>query len=84
MFEILSQATGMPVPREAPEPLVRFLAAVLDRVGRLTGWQPPIDNERVHYVYDRCVRVSGEKARRELGWNPRSPQEVLQDLLRSS
>jgi nucleoside-diphosphate-sugar epimerase len=84
MFELLGQATGIPVPREAPEPLVRFVAAGLDRIGRLSGWQPPIDNERVHYLYDRCVRVSAEKARRELGWNPRSPQEVLQNLLQSS
>jgi hypothetical protein len=27
------------------------------------------------------VRVSGEKARRELGWLPRSPEQTLRELV---
>ncbi|NDJ17097.1 NAD-dependent epimerase/dehydratase family protein [Myxacorys almedinensis A] len=82
MFEIFSQETQIPPPRDAPEPLVRVVASVLDRVGRTFAWQPPIDNERVHYVYDRCVRVDAKKARQELGWTPRSPEETLRSLVR--
>lgn len=81
MFAIFSQQTGIPAPSEAPEFLVRMVARVLDRLGRSFSWQPPIDNERVHYVYDRCVRVDGSKARRELGWKPRSPEQVLKELV---
>lgn len=81
MFEIFSQETGIPAPREAPEPLVRAVASILDPIGRLARWQPPIDNERVHYVYDRCVRVDASKAKRELGWNPRSPETTLKSLV---
>lgn len=81
MFEIFSRETGISAPREAPEPLVRLVANVLDPIGRLSGWQPPIDNERVHYVYDRCVRVDATKARQELGWNPRSPEVTLKSLV---
>jgi dihydroflavonol-4-reductase len=81
MFEIFSQVTGIPAPREAPEPLVRLVASLLDPIGRISGWQPPIDNERVHYVYDRCVRVDATKARQELGWNPRSPEVTLKSLM---
>jgi dihydroflavonol-4-reductase len=84
MFEIFSSETGIPAPHDAPEPLVRVVAGVLDRVGRTFSWQPPIDNERVHYVYDRCVRVNGTKARRDLGWTPRSPEETLRELVRTS
>lgn len=83
MFEVFSRETGIPVPKEAPEPLVRVVAHVLDRIGRAFSWQPPIDQERVHYVYDRCVRVDGSKAMRELGWNPRSPEQTLRDLIQS-
>ncbi|GAP93739.1 NAD-dependent epimerase/dehydratase family protein [Leptolyngbya sp. NIES-2104] len=81
MFKVFNRETGIPVPREAPKPLVRLVASILDPIGRISGWQPPIDNERAHYVYDRCVRVDATKARQELGWNPRSPEETLKSLV---
>jgi nucleoside-diphosphate-sugar epimerase len=83
MFEVFSQETGIPVPIEVPQPVVRVVANVLDVVGRTIGWQPPIDQERAHYVYDRCVRVSGAKAMRELSWQPRSPEQTLKEIVRS-
>lgn len=83
MFEILSQETGIPVPAEAPEALVRLAGNVLDPIGRLFSWQPPLSRERVHYVYDRCVRVDATKARQQLGWHPRSPETVLKEIIHS-
>jgi dihydroflavonol-4-reductase len=80
MFNILSKASGVPVPREAPKPLVRLAGNLLDPIGRLLKWQPPISRERVHYVYDRCVRVDATKARQELGWQPRSVAETLEEI----
>jgi dihydroflavonol-4-reductase len=82
MFEIFSRETGVPAPKEAPKAIVRVVANILDMIGRVTGWQPPIDRERAHYVYDRCVRVSGAKAMRELGWRPRSPEQTLVELVK--
>jgi nucleoside-diphosphate-sugar epimerase len=82
MFRILSQETGIPVPLEAPKPLVRVAGNLLDPIGRLLKWQPPISRERVHYVYDRCVRVDATKARQELGWHPRSVSQTLQEISR--
>jgi nucleoside-diphosphate-sugar epimerase len=81
MFEILSQQTGIPVPYEAPKPLVRLVGNLLDPVGHLFKWQPPLSRERVHYIYDRCVRVDASKAREELGWHHRSVSEILLDLI---
>lgn len=81
MFQFLSQETGVPAPREVPEPIVRLAGNLLDPIGRLFSWQPPISRERVHYVYDRCVRVDGSKAKRELGWQPRSVEQTLRDCL---
>ncbi|NET55782.1 MAG: NAD-dependent epimerase/dehydratase family protein [Symploca sp. SIO2E6] len=77
MFHQLSQATGIPVPREVPQPLVRFIGNLLDPIGRLLQWQPPLSRERVHYIYDRCVRVDATKAHQELGWQHRSLSETL-------
>lgn len=81
MFQWLSQQSGIPTPAEVPEGMVRFLGTTLDPIGQFLGWQPPLSRERVHYIYDRCVRVSAAKARSQLGWNPRTVEETLQDLL---
>ncbi|MBW4619808.1 MAG: NAD-dependent epimerase/dehydratase family protein [Cyanosarcina radialis HA8281-LM2] len=81
MFEILHQKTGIPVPSEAPQALVRLVANILDPIGRWFKWQPPLSRERVHYVYDRCVRVDATKARQELGWQPRSITETLENIV---
>jgi dihydroflavonol-4-reductase len=80
MFKILSQKTGIPVPYEAPKFLVRLVGNLLDPVGRLLKWQPPLSRERVHYIYDRCVRVDATKARQELDWHPRSVMETLYEV----
>lgn len=81
MFTLLSQETGIPVPREAPEALVRLAGNLLDPIGRLLRWQPPLSRERVHYIYDRCVRVDATKARQKLGWHPRSVPETLREII---
>ncbi|HAG82914.1 MAG TPA: epimerase [Cyanobacteria bacterium UBA12227] len=80
MFNFLSQETGIPAPAEAPEFLVRLVGNILDPIGRFLNWQPPISRERVHYIYDRCVRVDATKARQQLGWNPRSVAETLREI----
>ncbi len=80
MFGILSQSAGIPIPMEVPKPLVILAGNILDPIGRIFNWQPPISRERVHYIYERCVRVDATKARQELGWNPRSVLETLIEI----
>ena len=84
MFAFLSQTVGIPAPHEVPEPIVRLAGTLLDPIGRLLSWQPPISRERVHYLYDRCVRIKADKARQELGWQPRSVEQTLRDALKQS
>lgn len=81
MFTQLSQETSIPIPREVPELLVRLAGHLLDPIGHLLKWQPPLSRERVHYIYDRCVRVDATKARQELGWHPRSVSETLREIV---
>jgi dihydroflavonol-4-reductase len=83
MFNLIGQETSIPVPREAPKPIVRLAGNLLDPVGRLLKWQPPLSRERVHYIYDRCVRVDATKARQELSWHPRSVPETLQEIVQT-
>ncbi|ACK71387.1 NAD-dependent epimerase/dehydratase [Gloeothece citriformis PCC 7424] len=81
MLNILAQKTEIPLPIEIPETLVRFLGNGFDLIGKIFSWNPPISRERVHYIYDRCVRVKADKAYQELGWQPRSVSEVMLEFL---
>ncbi|MBD2102153.1 NAD-dependent epimerase/dehydratase family protein [Leptolyngbya sp. FACHB-261] len=84
MFQGLARYSGVPAPAyELPEFLVRSLGYLLDPIGRAFNWQPPASRERVHYLYDRLVRVKADKARQELGWQPRSVDEVLRELVKA-
>ena len=56
---------------------------LLDPIGLLFHWQPPLSRERVHYLYDRCVRVDATKARQHLGWQPRPIEETLRQLVKA-
>lgn len=82
MFQLLSREAGIPAPKDPPEAVVRLVGNVLDPIGRAFKWNPPIGRERVHYIYDRCVRVDANKARRELGWQPRSVEALLQQIVK--
>ncbi|MBT9311191.1 NAD-dependent epimerase/dehydratase family protein [Leptothoe kymatousa] len=77
MFQILGDAAGVKAPADAPKPLVRAIGGILDPIGKAFSWNAPLNNELVHYIYDRCVRISGEKAMRDLGWQPRPVPEIL-------
>ncbi|MEL6384923.1 MAG: NAD-dependent epimerase/dehydratase family protein [Cyanobacteria bacterium J06626_18] len=83
MFACIGEMTGVSVPADAPEWLIRLVGNLLDPIGQLTGWNLPLNRERVHYIYDRCVRVDAKKAREVLGWQPRSIEETLRSALPS-
>ncbi|MEO1373638.1 MAG: NAD-dependent epimerase/dehydratase family protein [Cyanobacteria bacterium J06635_10] len=80
MFEIISEETGISTPVEVPQPLVRVVGNILDPIGNLLSWNPPIGKERLHYLYDRCVRVDATKAREKLGWQPRPVPQILKEI----
>ena len=81
IFSLLSRQVGIAPPKEIPETLVRMIGACCDPVGHLFSFNPPLSRERVHYIYDRCVRVDATKARHELGWRPMMPEKIIQGLI---
>ena len=81
IFNYLAEQTSLKPPAELPPWLVRLVAGLMEPVGRIGNFNPPLSKERVHYLYDRCVRVDGSKARQQLGWNPKPVQQILYDLL---
>ena len=80
IFEIMGEQTGISKPVELPPSVIRMAGNIIDPIGKLLSWNPPISKERVHYLYDRCVRVDATKAREKLGWNPRSVSQALQEI----
>ena len=81
MFACIAEGSGVAVPADAPEWLIRLVGNLFDPIGQLTGWNLPLNRERVHYIYDRCVRVDATKAREVLGWQPRSVEETVRSAI---
>lgn len=80
MFKILGNSAGVKAPADAPKSMVRLIGSILDPIGKAFSWNAPLNNELVHYIYDRCVRINGAKAMRDLGWKPRSVPEILTSI----
>lgn len=81
MFSILGEYTGQATPKEIPEPLARIIAQFLELTTKFWNWNPPLSQERIHYIYDRCVRVKANKAREKLKWSPRSVSDTILSMI---
>jgi nucleoside-diphosphate-sugar epimerase len=81
-FDLLSDQTGIPAPRfELPDWLVDTLGPVLARVAPLVGKSGAEIREMLDMGRDVTRFFSGDKAREELGWQPRSLEEGLANTL---
>ncbi len=81
-FARLSRLTGVPPPRlRLPSRVNVWGAEALTRWAKLRGTEPPIDRASVE-MGECFFYVDGSKARRELGFEPREPQETLRDTVR--
>jgi nucleoside-diphosphate-sugar epimerase len=69
-FGYYAQMAGNPKMRSVPEWLARVIAMGMEIASKFTGKPPKITREAVSYL-TRQARFSIEKARRELGYQPR-------------
>jgi nucleoside-diphosphate-sugar epimerase len=78
---IVAEATGKKAPKHAvPTPLLKAMIPIGPLVGRAMG-QPPNLRELISSADGVTFWASYEKARRELGYEPRGLQQGLRDLL---
>jgi len=78
MFKILERETGIPVPAKLPNPGSQGIYSI--RSDAFSNGSH-LSRERVHYVYDRCVRVDAKVKRQELNWHPRSGPRNLHEIV---
>lgn len=57
------------------------LAFLMEFSSKITGKAPNMTRSLVKAYYDADQRVDISKARRELGYNPRSHEDALKDAL---
>ncbi len=85
LIDILARAqriTGVPAPRLHPSPgSMRTLAGVMGAVGKIAPLPPNLSAEYLRISSGVTYLGSNEKARRELGYNPRSLDEGLPETL---
>jgi nucleoside-diphosphate-sugar epimerase len=78
---IVAEATGRKAPKHAiPAPLLKALIPVGPLVGRMMG-QPPNLRELISSADGVTFWAGYEKANRELGYQPRSLEQGLHDML---
>ena len=76
-FGRLSRLSGVPAPRlRLPTPASLAGARLLERLHAWRGSEPPLSAQEVE-MGERFWYVDASKARRELGFAPRDPQETL-------
>jgi nucleoside-diphosphate-sugar epimerase len=73
-FTRLAEIAGGRPPRRLPRPVLTLAANAMAAAARLRGSDAPFSPGAITYV-DRRGTVSCERARRELGWEPRVPYE---------
>jgi nucleoside-diphosphate-sugar epimerase len=81
MFEICEKVTGIPATKLwAPGWMAAAMAALVGVLEPL-GLKTQFSSEALGTLADYTFWGSADKARRELGWQPRPVEDVLRDIL---
>lgn len=76
-FQRLARMTGKPAPRiKLPTQVTRWGAKLLEKVADARGVQPALDPQSVEWG-EAYFWIDSAKARRDLHFTPRDPQETL-------
>lgn len=72
-------APDLRTPRRMPRSVVMAAAAVQELRARLTGGEPQVSRSQVNLYYGKVQTININKARQELGYTPRSPEQALRE-----
>jgi nucleoside-diphosphate-sugar epimerase len=82
MLALAEKITGVPGPRLHPSPgLMSALAGIMGVIGKVIPLPPSLSAEYLRLSAGVTYLGSNEKAKRELGYNPRSLEEGLPETL---
>jgi nucleoside-diphosphate-sugar epimerase len=83
VLQIAARITGIAPPRRVVSPRILYALAVLSRiVGAMYPLPPAFRYERMRIMAGATYLASNAKARRDLGFEPRSVEEGLRETLR--
>lgn len=66
-------------PRRMPRSVVMTVATLQELGARLTGGEPLVSRSQVNLYYGKVQTMNINKARQELGYAPRSPEQALRE-----
>lgn len=66
-------------PRRMPKSVVMAVATLQELSARLTGGEPVVSRSQVNLYYGKVQTMNINKARQELGYAPRSPEQALRE-----
>jgi len=81
VFELCEKITGIRATKLWAPGWVAGLSAELVGMLEKIGWRSPYSSEALAVMDDYTFWAKADKARRELGWNPRPTEETLRDVL---
>ncbi|RIH62893.1 NAD-dependent epimerase/dehydratase family protein [Mariniphaga sediminis] len=70
------------VPKKANKRFQLFLAQIMKITSIFTGKPPLLLKGNIHHYYKKEEHLDIEKARRELGYNPRKPEIALKETIK--
>jgi dihydroflavonol-4-reductase len=66
-------------PRRLPKPILMAAATMQELTARLTGGEPLVSRSQINLYYGKVQTMNINKARQELGYAPRSPEQALRE-----
>jgi nucleoside-diphosphate-sugar epimerase len=80
LIELASEfSPGLQPPPKVPRSVLMAAASIMELGGRLTGREPALVRSQVRMFYGTEQELAAEKARRELGYTPRSSEEAVRE-----
>lgn len=80
MFEIAKQVKpSVKIKKTIPKWIMLLMASVTEMVSKITGKEPLMMKNQVELYYEADLRVDISKAQKELGYNPRNPEQAIKE-----